>query len=62
MPSHWGPNSNLYAKNMVLFEISPLKVVCNEMEGGSDTGGLNSYWYGTLVIVFGLSFNGGVVF
>jgi len=25
MLSHWGPNSNLYAKNMVLFEISPLR-------------------------------------
>ena len=39
-----------------------LKVVSNEMNGGSDTCGLNSYWYGTLVIVFGLSFNAGVVF
>jgi len=31
---HWGPISNLYAKNTVLFEISPLKVVSNETNGG----------------------------
>ena len=43
-------------------ELCLLKVVSNEMNGGSDTCGLNSYWYRTLVIVFGLSFNGGIVF
>jgi len=39
-----------------------LKVVGNEMNGGSDTCGLNSFWYGTHVIGVCLSFNGGVVF
>jgi len=34
----------------------------NEMNGGSDTCGLNSFWYGTHVIGVCLSFNGGVVF
>jgi len=39
-----------------------LKVVCNEMNGGSDTCMFNSYWYGTHVIVIGLNFYGDVVF
>jgi len=39
-----------------------LKVVGNEMNGGSDTCRLNSFWYGTHVIGVCLSFNGGIVF
>ena len=39
-----------------------LKVVGNEMNGGLESCGLNSYWYGTHVIGVCLSFNGGVVF
>jgi len=39
-----------------------LKVVCNEMNGGSDTGRFSSFWYGTHVIGIGFNFNGDVVF
>jgi len=46
----------------VLHRMQTLKVVGNEMNGGSDTCGLNSFWYGTHVIGVWLSFNGGVVF
>jgi len=45
-----------------IYEKSCLKVVGNEMNGGLESCGLNSYWYGTLVILVCLSFNGGIVF
>ena len=48
--------------NHLIDHCNHLKVVCNEMNGGSDTCGLNSFWYGTHVIGVCLSFNGGVVF
>ena len=40
----------------------PLKVVCNEMNGGLDTRLLNSYWYRTHVIGVCLMFYGELVF
>ena len=42
--------------------LKTLKVVCNEMNGGSDIFLVNSYWYGTHVIVISLNFYREVVF
>ena len=59
--------SSLYDTSIVLIVISEfraagLKVVCNEMKGGSETGLSYSYSFGTHVIGVCLNFNGDVVF
>ena len=43
-------------------EKNNLKVVCNEMEGGSDTCLFNPYSYGSYVIVFNFNCSVDVVF